>query len=70
VLRWVNSGIKMVTAMAEKRDKGKKFKHWRYFIPESIARIKSKKRLENGVCIACGKQPCECKKIYPKVSKS
>ena len=48
--------------MAGEEKNGKPFKGWRYFIPQSIAGLKSQKRLQAGVCIGCGKNPCECKR--------
>jgi len=40
-----------------------KFKHWKLFSKHiSPAFAKTSARREAGVCIGCGKKPCECKR--------
>jgi hypothetical protein len=39
----------------------KRYRHWSLFHEPSISYEKLGKRAEAGVCISCGKNPCECK---------
>jgi hypothetical protein len=46
-----------------------KFKHWKLFSKHiSPAFAKTQERRTEGVCVGCGKNPCECKN--PKVKRA
>ncbi len=47
--------------------KKRNYKHWRMFSDESVSYSKLTKRREAGLCIGCGKSPCECK--HPRSSR-
>ncbi len=52
-----------VREMAEeqKPKQRKRYRHWSMFPKPSIPYEKLGKRVEAGLCIGCGKEPCECK---------
>ena len=41
----------------------KRYRHWSMFPKPSISYEKLGKRAEAGLCIGCGKEPCECKNL-------
>src|SRR5262244_1233112 len=41
----------------------KRYRHWSMFPKPSISYEKLGKRVEAGLCIGCGKEPCECKNL-------
>ena len=42
-------------------ERRKRYRHWSLFPKTSVSYEKLGKRVEAGVCIGCGKDPCECK---------
>ena len=41
--------------------KKREWKHWNKFVTTTPSMAKSRKRVKEGVCIGCGKNPCGCK---------
>ena len=41
----------------------KRYRHWFMFPKPSISYEKLGKRVEAGLCMGCGKEPCECKNL-------
>jgi hypothetical protein len=68
VRHWRELGGKVETALreldanttTEGSEKPRKWEHWSHFTQETPSMKKSRKRSESGLCIACGKNPCEC----------
>ena len=44
-----------------------KWEHWQKFIAETPSIRKSRQRSKSGLCIGCGRNPCECGKQRKKV---
>lgn len=44
-----------------KPQRRKRYRHWSLFHEPSISYDKLGKRAKAGLCIGCGKDPCECK---------
>ena len=45
----------------ESGQRKRKYRHWTKFVSETASMRKSKSRSGAGLCIGCGKKPCECK---------